>query len=105
MKYTICRKDEFVCNPDNTRMLFDSIEGAEKFKSRYVDQLKDSLILGYMDESKMIVVNKWKAWRLFDSGVSIYTKIWGVNWQLCTKEKWSFDEFTCGHFTFYIEDV
>ena len=51
----------------------------------------------------MSQVDGWKAWRLFEDGKDVYAKIFGLNWTLCTKDKFNFDDFTCGHFNFYVE--
>ncbi|AWL28957.1 hypothetical protein DJ533_10465 [Acinetobacter defluvii] len=43
----------------------------------------------------------YDAYRRFKSGENVYTKIFGVDPVLCKQDKWGFDDFTCGHFTFY----
>ena len=100
MKYTICRNGTYLADAENNRILFDSKDAAEKFK---IDNNIEASVACYVDKNKMSQVDGWKAWRLFEDGKDVYTKIFGLNWTLCTKDKFNFDDFTCGHFNFYVE--
>ena len=100
MKYTICKEGLFLADEDNKRKLFDSKEEAARFKDEHNI---DASIHGYMDASKMKSINGWTAWDLFKKGDKVYTKIFGLDWTLCEEGRFDFDDFTCGHFSFYVE--
>mgnify|MGYP004525952831 CR=1 FL=1 len=101
IKYTICRKGEFLANPDNSRMLFDSRMEAEEFKTK---NSIDASVMGYLDKNKMMRISGFDALRSFQDGVSVYTKIFGLDWILCEKDKFDLMDFTNGVFEFYRYD-
>lgn len=103
MKYTIAKKGHYLADSENNRMLFDSKEEAEAFKEKH--SLDDCSVLGHMDASKMQEVSGWNAWKIFKDGVDVYTKVWGLDWKLCEAGKWNMNDFTCGHFKFYVENT
>lgn len=99
MKYTIQNKGSFLANPDNSRMLFDSKLEAEQFKKKHKI---DASVHGYMDAENMKQVYGYDAYKLFNNGENVYTKIFGLNWSLCEKGKFNLDDFTKGYFNFYV---
>ena len=101
IKYTICRKGEFLANPDNSRMLFDSRVEAEEFKTK---NSIDASVMGYLDKSKMMRISGFDAFNDFKNGFNVYTKAFGLDWILCINGSFDVDDFTNGVFEFYRYD-
>ena len=101
IKYTICRKGEFLANPDNSRMLFDSRVEAEEFKTK---NSIDASVMGYLDKSKMARISGLDAFNDFKNGLNVYTKVFRLDWILCSNGSFDVGDFTNGVFEFYRYD-
>lgn len=99
MKYTIQNSLGYLADEDDNRILFDTKEEA---LTRLKQLEVEAYVHGYLNPNEVQQVDDWKAWKLFKEGAKVYTKVWGLDWQECTKDKWSFDDFTCGSFNFYV---
>lgn len=101
MKYTIEKKGGYyVADQNNNRVLFDTREEADEVNKK---NGFNASVHGYMDQEKMRKIDGYSAMKLVDSGEAVYTKIFGLDWSIVEKGKFSFDDFTKGYFTFYIE--
>ena len=99
MKYTIQNSLGYLADEDDNRILFDTKEEAlVKLKQLVVE----AYVRGYLNPNEVQQVDGWEAWKLFKEGAKVYTKVWGLDWQECTKDRWSLDDFICGVFNFYI---
>ena len=99
MKYTIQNSLGYLADEDDNRILFDTKEEAlVKLKQLEVK----AYVYGYLNPNEVQQVDGWTAWKLFKEDVIVYTKVWGLDWQECTKDRWSLDDFICGVFNFYI---
>ena len=99
MKYTIQNPLGYLADEDDKRILFDTKEEA---LTRLKQLEVEAYVHGYLNPNEVQQVDGWKAWKLLKEGVKVYTKVWGLDWQECTKDKWSLDDFTCGSFNFYV---
>ena len=99
-KYSVHSGNHHLADSDNRKMLFDTEDDARAFmrEHRAVFEIKENLVA-----EKMMIVPGYDAWGMFKNGSDVWTKLFGSTWTKCAAEKWSMDDFTCGHFVFWVD--